>query len=383
LLLRPPARYLPSTPRGAGAETIVGAAALEDFPVTMRKLSLFSAALLLVLFSLLPFANAVEGGGSGAAARGKELLPEGAKRSFVDVELKAPGELDALAAAGLDIAGVDRGRQLVGILATDDELLLLSALGFQFSLREDFDPAGLDLRADAHSDYLDPSELDQLMDQLVANYPTLAKKILLEDTLFEGQKIYAIKITKDVDAENQRPSFLLDSQHHAREVMTPEIAWDMMDTLTSSYASDPEVQRWVDNINIWIVPSVNPDGAMHVFQNDSGWRKNRHPGCAVDVNRNYPFLWGSCGGSSGSCSSGTFRGTAAGSEPETAAMIALQEQVRPFFALTYHSYGEMIMYSYGCNDPDEMRPIEGAFEEELPRHTLPLDRHVAPGRVVR
>jgi murein tripeptide amidase MpaA len=38
----------------------------------------------------------------------------------------------------------------------------------------------------------------------------------------------------------------------------------MIDYLTSRYATDAQVRRWVDNINIYVVPSVNPDGGMYV-----------------------------------------------------------------------------------------------------------------------
>jgi hypothetical protein len=140
--------------------------------------------------------------------------------------------------------------------------------------------------------------------------------------------------------------------------MTPEIARDMIDYLTSRYATDPQVQRWLDSINVYVVGSVNPDGAMYVFTTDPSWRKNRRPSCAVDNNRNYPVLWGSCNGSSATCSAQDTRGTAPGSEPETQGLVSLTSQVRPFFALSYHSYGEYIMYSYGCNDPDERAALD-------------------------
>jgi hypothetical protein len=99
---------------------------------------------------------------------------------------------------------------------------------------------------------------------------------------------------------------------------------------------------------------VNPEGAQYVFTNDNMWRKNRHPACPVDNNRNYTFAWGSCNGSSASCTEQTTRGLSPASEPETQAMIQLAADLKPFYALSYHTYGEYIMYSYGCNDPDEM-----------------------------
>lgn len=124
--------------------------------------------------------------------------------------------------------------------------------------------------------------MSAFIDSVVAAYPTLAKKATLQDVLYAGQKQYAVLITKDVAIPNERPSFLLDAQQHAREVMTPEIAKDMADYLTSRYATDDDVRRWVDNVTIWIVPSVNPDGAMYVFTTYNFWRKNRHPGCQGD-----------------------------------------------------------------------------------------------------
>jgi hypothetical protein len=231
----------------------------------------------------------------------------------------------------------------------------LEALGWPLTIRS----TNLEERAvEALADYTDPQELSDFMSQVVVAHPDLAAKSTLKDTLFELQKQYALHITKDVGVVNDRPSFILDAQHHAREVMTPEIARDFIDYLTSQYATDAQVRHWVDNINIYVVGSVNPDGAMYVFLHDTTWRKNRHPSCAVDNNRNYPTAWGSCNGSSASCTNDTFRGTAPASEPETQGLMQLTSDVRPFFALSYHSYGEYLMYPYGCSDPDERSALD-------------------------
>jgi hypothetical protein len=275
---------------------------------------------------------------------------------FVEVQVPSVELAKELSAAGFDVAGVSRTTSMIGVVVTQDELIRLERLGWPVTIRSTNEPGPT---RDALSDYTDPVELSAFMDAVVAAHPTLAKKIVLKNSLWEAQKQYAVLITKDVAVDNDRPTFILDAQHHAREVMTPEIAKDMMDYLTSRYATDSQVARWVDNINIYIVPSVNPDGAMYVFTNDTLWRKNRHPACAVDNNRNYPAGWGSCNGSSASCSNDTFRGTAAGSEPETQGLMQLTADTRPFFALSYHSYGEYLMYPYGCSDPDE----RAAFDE--------------------
>ena len=280
-------------------------------------------------FVSIAFVALIAGTGVGHAA-----AP--ALKYFVEVGVPTLDVARDLAAAGFDVAGVNRKTSTIGVVVSPEELTALEALGWPLTIRS----TNLEDRAvEALADYTDPQELSALMNQVVAAHPDLAARITLEETLFEQQKQYALHITRDVGLANERPSFILDAQHHAREVMTPEIARDFIDYLTSQYATDAQVKRWVDNINIYVVGSVNPDGAMYVFQHDTSWRKNRHPSCAVDNNRNYPTAWGSCNGSSASCSSDTFRGTTAASEPETQGLIQLTSDVRPFFALSYHSYG--------------------------------------------
>jgi hypothetical protein len=277
-----------------------------------------------------------------------------ATKYLVHVRVSSPAAAGALELAGFDVAGVNKKALTVGVVATGADLDRLDALGYYYSIERANDAEGIL----ALQDYTDPIEMSAFLDQVVADHPDLIRKFALTGPLYEGQIQYAVEITSNVGVANDRPVFVLDSQHHAREVMTAEIAKDMIDYLTSRYATDPQVRRWVDNIDIYVVPSVNPDGALYVFQHDNMWRKNRHPSCAVDVNRNYPFAWGSCNGSSGACADETYRGFEPGSELETQGMLQLAADAHAFYALSYHTYGEYIMYSYGCQNPDEMTAMD-------------------------
>ncbi len=270
------------------------------------------------------------------------------------VEVPVPAESDVfrLRAGGFDVAGVDRAAGMAGVVVTEAELDRLRSLGFSYVLKDMGHP--LRRRGEALSDYTDPVEMAAFIDQTEAAYPNLVKKVILEDALFEGQKLIAVKMTADVNAEHDRPVFLLDAQHHAREVMTAEIAKDAIGYLASNYGKDPKVTEWLDKIEVWIVACVNPDGAEYVFTTDNMWRKNRDPICAVDLNRNYGWNWSACDGSSGFCSDEIYRGPARESEPETQGMVALVDEIRPLFSLSYHSYGQYLLYPYGCDDPSEM-----------------------------
>jgi carboxypeptidase T len=254
----------------------------------------------------------------------------GPPRYFVDVFVPDLKDVQRLADEHFDIAGVNREQMAVGIVATDADLARISDLGFSYTIREYH--ATSEPLPKALSDYTDPAEMETFINTVVANYPDLAQKILVKDGLFESHKIWAVKITQHVGTANDRPCFLLDAQHHAREVMTGEIARDMIDYLTSRYATDSQVQNWLNNVNVYVIPEVNPDGIAYVFTGDNMWRKNRHPRCPVDINRNYAFMWNGCNGSTNICSDDTNRGTSAQSEPETKAWFSSCPTSMPYSA---------------------------------------------------
>jgi hypothetical protein len=105
------------------------------------------------------------------------------------------------------------------------------------------------------------------------------------------------------------------------------------------------------------VPVVNPDGYQHSFDVERLWRKNLRDNDGdgqitnldgVDLNRNYPDHWNyDDEGSSTEISSQTYRGSAGASEPETQANIDLVEKIDPVTAISYHSYGPLILYPLG------------------------------------
>ncbi|MCG8347477.1 MAG: hypothetical protein MI924_06810, partial [Chloroflexales bacterium] len=78
----------------------------------------------------------------------------------------------------------------------------------------------------------------------------------------------------------------------------------------------------------------------------------------TDLNRNYGYRWGCCGGSSGSPSSDTYRGPSAFSAPETARIrdfinsrvINGKQQIRS--SISFHTYSELVLWPYGYTYAD-------------------------------
>ena len=218
-------------------------------------------------------------------------------------------------------------------------------------------------------------EVGRELDSLAQTYPDIARCDSIGHSTQEGRTIWAFKISDHVHIEEDEPAILYDGVHHACEVMGLEICMYMMNHLLNNYGIDPTVTDWVDNMEIWFVPLLNPDGHSAVTSGmNEFWRKNgrdlnensilyeyecndwytcRTEG--VDINRNYDFNW-STGGSSDPWGY-VYRGPAPFSESENQALRNLAIEQRFIFSISYHSYGEIVFYPWnrggGTPAPDD------------------------------
>jgi hypothetical protein len=198
--------------------------------------------------------------------------------------------------------------------------------------------------------YYTVAEVEAELTALQSQYPNLARKVdlsLLPGGVLthDGRHVFALKVSDNVGSDEDEPAIVLAAQHHARELNSPHMVLGAMQRVLAGYATDPQLQAVVDGAEVWFVPMVNPDGVEHVWNVNNLWRKNRRnngSNFGVDLNRNYPFLWGLCG-SSTSTSSDTYRGPAAGSEPETVVMRNLVARLRPEVYLDFHSFGRDVL----------------------------------------
>ncbi len=193
-----------------------------------------------------------------------------------------------------------------------------------------------------------PDDILTALKKVETSYPDLAYVTSIGKSV-EGNEIYAIRLTDSFASPARGKAVVLfDFMHHAREVMTPEVAFDIVDYLTQGYATDKKVRQWLLLNEIWVVPMVNPDGNGIVWSSDNMWRKNSRGGYGVDINRNYPYAWGSCKGSSGNRNDEQYRGPSAASEPETQALISLAKEIVPVVNISYHTASELVIYPMSC-----------------------------------
>lgn len=275
-------------------------------------------------------------------------------------DVRTLAQRNTIASTGAAIDAVEHA--VVEVTATGQEVRALRALGFTVKKIEATGASdGVSTQDFPSRDaaYHNYSEMVSEVNTIVARYPAIASKRVLGKT-YQGRDIVAVKISDNVGTDESEPEVLYDANHHAREHLTVEMAVYLLHLYTDNYATDTRIRTIVNSREIWIIPSVNPDGAEYDIATGSyrSWRKNRQPNTGssyvgTDLNRNYSYKWGCCGGSSGSPSSETYRGSAAFSAPETrvvrdfvlSRVVGGVQQIKA--TMDFHTYSELVLWPFG------------------------------------
>jgi hypothetical protein len=183
-------------------------------------------------------------------------------------------------------------------------------------------------------------------------------------------------------------------QQHAREWATPLTCLETAEQLLRNYAIDPQTRRLVDNLDIFILPSSNPDGSHYSIHNFNFQRRNMtnycveggreqddpsaanfwtprsNPGTGepytetdpasrddwgVDLNRNNTVgtIFDGYIGASYSCDSDVFTGPAEASEPEIRNELWIADTFDNIkFSNNIHSFGGYFMWAPGAYLPN-------------------------------
>lgn len=189
---------------------------------------------------------------------------------------------------------------------------------------------------------------------------------------YEGRDLWMVKLSDNVNQEETEPGVLFMGAHHGNEWPGIEICLFFIRYIVEQYENDtvPEVRDALNSTQIFLIPMVNPDGVV------ADTRKNNVPNhgpfgrspsvtsYGVNLNRNYddpwflaylfplryylPIIL--------SDSSFNYRGPYPFSENETKAVKAFAEAHGIAISISYHSYGEFIVYPWmhtSKQTPDE------------------------------
>lgn len=215
-------------------------------------------------------------------------------------------------------------------------------------------------------------------EDIVADYPQLATWIDVGDSwektqnAAEGYDMMVLRLT-NAAVPGPKPKMFAISAIHAREYTTAELNTRFAEYLVQNYDVDPDVTWLLDYHEVHLLLQANPDGRKHAETGDF-WRKNTNENyCSptssnrgADLNRNFEFQWGCCGGSSSSQCSETYRGPSPASEPEVQAIMDYERAIFPDqrdspldasapitatgVFLDIHSSGQLVLWPWGWGE---------------------------------
>lgn len=295
------------------------------------------------------------------ASAGPSLAAGEVARPYQVLNVKTLADRNAIAATGVSIDGIEH--RVADVSATRSEITQVAKLGFQVvelptSTGADSGPT-VQAFPPADSAYHDYAEMIAELNKIVADHPTIARKTSM-GTSYQGRDMPVLKISDNVATDENEPEILYNAHQHAREHLTVEMALYLANMYTDSYGTDSRVTGIVNSREIWIVPDMNPDGGEYDIATGSyrSWRKNRQPNSGssaigTDLNRNWSYNWGCCGGSSGSTSSDTYRGPSPFSAPETQRLrdfvlsrrIGGVQQIKT--NIDFHTYSQLVLWPFG------------------------------------
>ena len=142
---------------------------------------------------------------------------------------------------------------------------------------------------------------------------------------FFGREIYAFHIGSDFGRQ-----FISTYAIHGREWITARLALK-------------HIKIGVKNGGGWIIPLVNPDGAMISESADPLWKANAR---GVDLNCNFDADWGNGVLNTRIRGRENCIGERPFSETETVALRDFTKRVRPFITFSFHTKGEEIYWNF-------------------------------------
>lgn len=128
-------------------------------------------------------------------------------------------------------------------------------------------------------------QYDSIMQSFVALYPQICHLDTIGTTNY-GKIVMALKISDNPLTDEDEPEVFYSSSIHGDETGGFILMLRLADYLLKHYNTDIRIGNLVDNLEIWINPLANPDGAYRTGNTISS--PTRFNANGYDLNRNFP-----------------------------------------------------------------------------------------------
>jgi hypothetical protein len=200
----------------------------------------------------------------------------------------------------------------------------------------------LDIKAvklKALADYPTSQQVADKIRAIVAKHPKIMKLVSIGKSV-KGKELLFVKISDNVEKEEVEPEFKYISSMHGDEITGRELTTMLIEEIGDKYGKDSEITNLVNNTEIWIMPSMNPDGSDMRQRANAKWS---------DLNRNFPDII--------SDSQSDIKGR----EIETQAVMNFQASRQ--FSLSANFHGGTIVANYPWDSKYDAHPLDDLVKE--------------------
>lgn len=188
------------------------------------------------------------------------------------------------------------------------------------------------MKQTSFADYPHFPEVKAKLEALAAKYPKLMKLTSIGQSI-KGRDLLVMKISDNVEVDEVEPEFKYISSMHGDEITGRELTIRLIEEIGEKYGKDRELTDLVNNTELFIMPSMNPDGSeLHQRGNARG----------VDLNRNFPDMRET-------------QNSSKGREVETQLVMAYQATRK--FSLSANFHGGTIVANYPWDSIYDLHPL--------------------------
>jgi hypothetical protein len=199
----------------------------------------------------------------------------------------------------------------------------------------------LDMQLFKHSlsNYPTHEEIERKLRAAEAKNPKIMKLFSIGKSV-RGKELWVMKISDNVELDEVEPEFKYISSMHGDEITGRELTTMLIEEIAEKYGRDPEITELVNNTEIYIMPSMNPDGSE---------RRSRANAKGIDLNRNFPDM------------TRDRESSTAGREVENQAVMNFQASRK--FALSANFHGGTIVANYPWDSIYDKHPLDDLVKE--------------------
>jgi hypothetical protein len=132
--------------------------------------------------------------------------------------------------------------------------------------------------SEAYAGYHNYTALTEELQKAVAAHPNLVRLASAGKSV-QGRELWYVVVSDNVNQSENEPKFIYHANMHGDEVVGRELMLYFLQHLLEQYQKEGRITQLVNNSEIFIMPSMNPDGF------ELGTRGNAR---GKDLNRNFP-----------------------------------------------------------------------------------------------